>query len=52
MTQLDFAAKAQVTYYALTKLESGQTRDPRVMTVLKIARALDVKIEDLVFLSH
>ncbi len=39
---------AGVTLHTLTKIESGATSDPRIETVKRIARALDVTLDALV----
>jgi predicted transcriptional regulator len=38
---------AGVTLYAISKIESGATRDPRVVTVKRIATALSCGVDDL-----
>ena len=43
----DLARAAGITYSALSKIEAGYSQDPRVKTLQKIARALDVTIDDL-----
>lgn len=39
---------ADVTLHTLTKIESGATTDPRIETVIKIAKALKVTLDDLI----
>ncbi len=39
---------ADVTLHTLTKIENGATSDPRVDTLKRIAKALKVKIDDLI----
>lgn len=46
-SQEDLARAAGVTYSALSKIEAGYSQDPRVKTLQKISRALDVTIDDL-----
>lgn len=41
LTPTQLAAKARVTDGAILQLESGETREPRFTTGLRIARALD-----------
>jgi DNA-binding XRE family transcriptional regulator len=48
LSQDDFARKADVAYTTLTKIETGVIRKPSVFVVSKIAKALDVAIEDLI----
>ena len=47
LSQDDFARKADVPYTTLTKIETGVIKKPSVFVVSKIAKALDVAIEDL-----
>ncbi len=39
---------ADVTLHTLTKIESGATTDPRIETVVRIANALNVTLDDLI----
>jgi len=39
---------AGVTLHTLTKIESGATLDPRIETVKRIAKALDVTLDELI----
>ena len=47
LSQERLAQASGVTYSALSKIEAGYHTDPRVRTLLKIARALGVTIDDL-----
>ena len=47
LSQEDFAQKSGVKYTTLTKIESGVIKTPSVIMVEKIAKALDVSIEEL-----
>ena len=47
LSQDDFARKADVPYTTLTKVETGVIKKPSVFVVSKIAKALDVDIENL-----
>ena len=47
LSQEDFAQKSGVKYKTLTKIESGVIKTPSVFMVEKIAKALDVSIEEL-----
>jgi len=38
---------ADITLYTITKIESGATPDPRIETMAKIAKGLNVSIDDL-----
>ncbi len=35
-------------YHTIAKIENGSTPDPRINTVIKIARVLEVSIDDLI----
>ena len=48
LSQEDFAQKAGVKYTTLIKIESGVIKTPSVLMVEKIAKALDVSIEELI----
>jgi len=47
LSQDDFARKADVPYTTLTKIETGVIKKPSVFAMSKIAKALNVSIEDL-----
>ena len=47
LSQDDFARKADVPYTTLTKIETGVIKKPSVFVMSKIAKTLDVSIEDL-----
>lgn len=47
LTQDDFARKANIKYTTLTKIESGVIKNPSVQVMAKIAKTLNVPIEDL-----
>ena len=48
LSQEDFAQKSSVKYTTLTKIESGVIKTPSVVIMAKIAKALDVSIEELI----
>ena len=48
LSQEDFAKKSGVKYTTLTKIESNVIKKPSVFIMAKIAKALDVNIEDLI----
>ena len=48
LSQDDFARKADVPYTTLTKIETGVIKKPSVFVVSKIAKALDVSIDELI----
>ena len=39
---------ADVTLHTLTKIETGATPDPRIETLKKIAKGLNVSVDDLI----
>ena len=39
---------AGITLHTITKIESGATSDPRIETVKRIAKALDVTLDELI----
>ena len=48
LSQDEFARKADVPYTTLTKVETGVIKKPSVFVVSKIAKALNVDIEELI----
>jgi len=48
LTQDNLTRKADIPYTTLTKLKSNVVKKSSVQTVAKIAKALDVSIEDLI----
>ena len=48
LSQEDFAKKSGVKYTTLTKIESNVIKKPSVLVMAKIAKALDVSIENLI----
>jgi len=48
LSQDEFARKADIPYTTLTKVETGVIKKPSVFVMAKIAKALEVNIEDLV----
>lgn len=47
LSQDDFARKADVPYTTLTKIETSVIKKPSVFVVSKIAKALNVSVDDL-----
>ena len=47
LSQDEFARKADIPYTTLTKIETGVIKKPSVFVVAKIARALDISVDDL-----
>lgn len=40
--------KTELDYHTIAKIENGITPDPRINTVVKIAKVLEVSIDDLI----
>lgn len=49
MSQDELARKANVPYTTLTKIEIGVIKKPSVFVIAKMAVALDITIDDLVY---
>lgn len=47
LSQDDLARKADIPYTTLTKIEIGVIKNPSFNAVAKIARALDIDLDDL-----
>lgn len=48
LTQEGLARKANVSYNTIIKLETRGIKDPRISTIMKVARALRITIDSLV----
>lgn len=48
LTQEGLARKANISYHTILKLESGRIKDPRLGTIIKLAKALEISINELV----
>jgi DNA-binding XRE family transcriptional regulator len=48
LTQEGLARKANISYHTLIKLESGAIPNPKIETVIKLAKALNISIDNLV----
>ncbi len=48
LTQDGLAKKANLTVSSVSKLESGHISDPRLSTVIHLAEALEITIEELI----
>ncbi len=48
LTQEGLARKANISYHTLIKLESGGIKNPKVETIIKLIKALNVTFEDLI----
>jgi transcriptional regulator with XRE-family HTH domain len=49
LSQEELAKKAGITYSTLIKIESGANDNPTIKTIVKIARALNIKIDDVIY---
>ena len=47
LSQEKLAQKAGITYSTLTKIEAGYNTNPKVLSLARIAKALDVTVTDL-----
>ncbi len=48
LTQEGLARKADISYHTLIKLESDSIKNPKIETVIKLAKALDVGLDELI----
>ena len=48
LTQEELAKKAEIPYATLIKIENGHVDNPTIQTLMKIANALQVNIDNLV----
>ncbi|MCF7874217.1 MAG: helix-turn-helix domain-containing protein [Candidatus Omnitrophica bacterium] len=48
LTQRQLAKKSGVSYNTIIKMERGGIKNPKIETAIKLAKALKVKIDDLV----
>ena len=47
LTQEGLARKADISFHTLVKIEGGGIKNPRIETVMKLAKALGIKTDDL-----
>ena len=47
LSQEKLAQKAEVTYSTLAKIEAGYNTNPKVLSLIRIAKVLDVTVSDL-----
>ncbi len=47
LTQEALARKADISYNTIIKLETGGIKDPRISTITKLAKALEITIDEL-----
>lgn len=48
LTQEGLARKANISYHTLLKIESGGIKNPKIETVIKLARVLHLTLDELV----
>ena len=48
LTQEGLARKADISFHTLVKIEGGGIKSPRIETVMKLAKALNIKLDNLV----
>jgi transcriptional regulator with XRE-family HTH domain len=48
LTQCQLAEKSGVSYNTIIKMERGGIKNPKIGTVIKLAKALSVKIDDII----
>lgn len=48
LSQDEFARKANLAYTTLTKIETGVIKKPSVYNIAKIAKALNISLDNLV----
>lgn len=47
LTQEELAKKANISHATLIKIEQGQVKNPTVKSLIKIAEALEISIDNL-----
>lgn len=47
LSQDALSKKTDLAFHTIAKIESGSTQDPRIETVKKLAKALNVSLDDL-----
>ncbi|MFH1543241.1 MAG: helix-turn-helix transcriptional regulator [Patescibacteria group bacterium] len=48
LTQEELARKANIPYATLMKIENGQVKNPTIKTIYKIAKALNISLDELI----
>jgi len=48
LSQDEFARKADIPYTTLTKIETGVIKKPSVFVMAKIAKALNITVDELI----
>ena len=47
-TQEGLARKANISYHTIIKLESGGIKNPKIETIVRLANALSINLDDLI----
>lgn len=47
LTQEGLARKANISYHTMVKLESGRIKNPKIETIIKLAKALCCRVDEL-----
>lgn len=47
LTQEGLARKADISYHTIVKLESGNIKNPKIETLIKVAEVLSVSLDEL-----
>ena len=47
LTQEELAIKADISYTSLAKIERGKVENPTIKTIHKLAKALDVSVDEI-----
>lgn len=48
LTQERLSRKADISFHTLVKIEGGGIKNPRIETVIKLAEALGILVDDLI----
>lgn len=48
LTQDELARKANIPYTTIAKIESGMVKNPTIQTLVKIAKVLGIKVDELI----
>ncbi len=47
-TQEGLARKAEISFHTIVKIEGGRIKNPRIETVMKLAKALKITVDALI----
>ncbi|MEW6087129.1 MAG: helix-turn-helix transcriptional regulator [bacterium] len=48
LTQEGLARKANISYHTVIKLENGGIKNPKIETLIKIAKVFDISLDNLI----